>query len=374
MMDTNILNMDDAILGEDLFIDDIKYKSNMDPVMLIINRLSDSTPPHHIYSDSLRIDKGSRMVQDTFEAYLGDGAYQSSHLKKAMVTPLHFAFSKDDDAVKLEALKDGDHFELGTFIHQCILEPTRFGRVVVEPKYNLSTKDGVINAIRWWHTQTGNDGAGPPEEGLKIDELRQYLKALKGISDLITVPEDVYLKIQILKKHLDHYADGIVFRLLKHCKREISFYSDIDGIPIKVRPDAIQFEENIGLNAIISIKSTACEDLRSFYSYCASYHYDLTEALYQDVVSKVTGREFRTTIMIMLQTVEPYAIAVLIWNNDDISVGRYKYRHAMESIKECAASGVYPGYEVKADNEMGLICMQLPVWNGRELLPENQLQ
>jgi hypothetical protein len=254
------------------------------------------------------------------------------------------------------------------------LEPTRFGRVVVEPKYNLSTKDGVINAIRWWHTQTGNDGAGPPEEGLKIDDLRQYLKALKGISDLITVPEDVYLKIQILKKHLDHYADGIVFRLLKHCKREISFYSDIDGIPIKVRPDAIQFEENIGLNAIISIKSTACTDLRSFYSYCASYHYDLTEALYQDVVSKVTGREFRTTIMIMLQTVEPYAIAVLIWNNDDISVGRYKYRHAMESIKECAASGVYPGYEVKADNEMGLICMQLPVWNGRELLPENQLQ
>ena len=68
----------------------------------------------------------------------------------------------------------------------------------------------------------------------------------------------------------------------------------------------------------------------------------------------------------MLQTVEPYAVAMLIWKGDDIARGREKYRGAIETIKRAKESGTYPGYEVYADNDMGLIEMQLPRWNSFE--------
>lgn len=361
----------------------------------IQDRLSLGDLPRHVYTASLNV--GGVAVADSFEKYLSADAYQSSHLKRALITPLHFHFSEDEDSKRLQELADREHFNVGTFIHQCVLEPTLFGRVIIEPKASLSTTEGANSLITFWKslladsdylvTFQGEELPGAlfidcaqnavVKSGLsleKIDGKRELIALFRKHSGIIPVSEENFLKIKIIKKHLDAYADGIIFKLLRHSKREISFYHDRvdDSIKIKVRPDAIQFAENIGVNAIISLKSTAAEDLRSFYRHCAEYHYDLTEALYQDTISAVTGRTFDTTIMIMLQTVEPYAIAMLLWDREDLAVGRYKYQYAIESIRSAKQQGTYPGYESYADNPLGLICMKLPTWNGKELLPQLQ--
>jgi hypothetical protein len=94
--------------------------------------------------------------------------------------------------------------------------------------------------------------------------------------------------------------------------------------------------------------------------------------MYQDVVSKVTGRDFNTTIMIMLQTVEPFGVAVMVWSAEDIETGKYKFRTALQIAKECQEKNHYPGYEAFAEEGcFGLIQMQLPQWNNKELLPAN---
>ncbi|TYO83594.1 PDDEXK-like uncharacterized protein DUF3799, partial [Elizabethkingia miricola] len=186
--------------------------------------------------------------------------------------------------------------------------------------------------------------------------------------------ETNFLKIQILRKHYERYGGGLLPRLLKHSKREISFYhTDPEtGIDVKVRPDALQFEENIGCNAIISIKSSACEDLRAFMANSAKLHYDLSEGMYQEVCSEVTGRDFNCTITIFLQTVAPFAIAVLVWKPEDIEMGKYKYRTALRDIQKCAELGVYPGYDSLAEeNTFGLVQMSLPNWNNVELAPKS---
>ena len=357
--------------------------------------LTKEEPSKHIYTKTLNVN--GIAVQDKMEKYLEANALQSSHLKQALKTPLHLGFSLDDDKKELEKLKDNKkYFELGKFLHECILEPTKFSRVTVEPKHSLSTKEGVANLMSFWEETIEKQGYGVNDDGEEIsvqaalsyandcvlslglsmdkqDGKKTYYHALKKVSGLEPVNEEHYLKIQILKKHYDNYGGGILKDLLLHSKREISFYTKTeDGLKLKCRPDAIQFAENIGVNAIVSIKSTACEDLRAFYYNAAKLNYDLTEGMYQEVVSDVTGRDFNTTIMIMLQTVAPFGIAVLVWSAEDIEAGKYKFRMGLQVAKECKEKGIYKGYEAfAADNTFGLIDMQLPSWNHKELLPQS---
>ena len=354
-----------------------------------------NAPARHIYTKDLNIGKG-QAVQDAMEKYLATPALQSLHLKKALVSPLHLAFSMSDDVKEMNKRKEAKgYFELGTYIHQCFLEPTKFSRVIVETKGSLASNDGVLSLIKFWEGVINARGFGvspdgeeiPAEEAIqealnevsshglntdKIDGKKCYYYALKNIAGMESVTQDHYDIIQILKKQYDGYGGGILKEILKHSKREISFYTQEDGVDVKVRPDAIQFAENIGVNAIISIKSTASEDLKSFYNQAARMHYDLSEGMYQDIVSKVSGRDFNTTIMIMFQTVEPFGVAVLVWSADDIEMGKYKYRTGLQIAKECQEKEIWPGYETFAEEgSFGLIQMQLPTWNNREILPTN---
>lgn len=350
----------------------------------------------HVYSKDLRV--GGTAVQDSFEKYLGSEHLGSSTIKSILKTPMHFAFQLDGDKKALEKLNTkANHFNLGTFIHQAILEPTKFKRVVVEPKYSLTSKDGVESLIEFWQNHITEQGFGVDQTGqeiesakaidlaseevvklgltmAKMDGLKTYYYALKSYSGIEAVTEEHFLKIQIIKRHIDNYADGILYDLLKGSKREISLYhtDEETGVKVKVRPDAMQFEENIGANTIISVKSSACEDLKAFYTQAAKLHYDLSEGMYQEVASKVTGRDFNCTITIMIQTVEPYTIALLVWSPVDIEVGKYKYRTALQRIQKTMEDGFFKGYDTYAEEDnCGLIEMELPQWNNQDLLSTN---
>lgn len=349
-----------------------------------------------VYSKDLR--KDGIVVQDKMEKYLSNPAYGSNTIKQMLLTPMNFAFGISDDADQLTKLaKDDGKFDLGTFLHEAILEPTKFSRVTVAPENApMSSLAGVNKMINFWTEQIieNNGGFDHNEEHLtpeqcfamadkdvsdmghtkeKIAGLKVYCKSLEILSGIKAITAEHFLKVSILKKHYENYANGMLPELLKHSKREISMYhtDEETGVNIKIRPDAIQFAENIGVNAIISVKSSGIKDLRAFGKVAAEMHYDLSEGMYQDVATAATGRDFNCTIMIMLQTVAPFAIAVLVWNPEDIEMGKYKYRMALRDIAACKESGKYDGFEAFAEpDNMGLINFTLPTWNNRELTPK----
>ena len=75
-------------------------------------------------------------------------------------------------------------------------------------------------------------------------------------------------------------------------------------------------------------------------------------------------------IMIMLQTVEPYDVAVLFWSPDDLANGKYKYHYALSIVKDCFEKKWFPGYDAKAEEgARGIIDMQLPEWSHKLLHP-----
>ena len=203
------------------------------------------------------------------------------------------------------------------------------------------------------------------------NQKKQYIEKVKDYCQFEEVDEYEMAVIQIIKMEYFNYGGGILPKLFTHAKKENSIYcDDYDGLPLKVRPDAMQFEENIGVNAIISVKSTSAQDLRKFFYDTAKYNYEMSEAMYQEVATKVTGRQFKTTFTLMLQTVEPYGIALLWWTPEDIQLGLNKFRQAHEVTKQALTEGLYPGYDMYAEEgSHGMIDMKLPYWAYRTMEP-----
>lgn len=361
----------------------------------IANFLKQRNKSVHVYTDSLNVC--GRAVQDDMEKYLSASDYYSSgDLKEGFKSPLHLYYAKEsgwgDRLAQYQ--KNRKHFDLGTFLHMAVLEPTRFKRVTVEPKNSLIQIDGIKALIRFWENKIEiigkcyvNGDEATPERGFeaaklavkqmgldsnKRDGLKQYYYILKGMSGFECVNEEHKTIIDIAYSNYKRYAGGVLLDLVKHSKREISlYYNDPEStLNVRVRPDALQFEENIGCNAIISVKTTRAESISHFAWQSAQLNYELSEGMYTDVASGVTGRDFNAVIMIMVQTVPPYGVAALVWDAEDIEIGRYKYRMALETARECEETGKYPAYDAFAEGgNLGLIQFKQPSWNAKELLP-----
>lgn len=338
---------------------------------------------------------GARIVQDDMTVYLRNPAYCSSVLKEALKSPLHLFYAKDSyHKNRLEELQKGKEcFSLGTVIHSCILEPDKFDSFVFEPGAYRSTMEGIDYLIKFWEayiTEHGGNINGKKANGWaavkdamdfvraagrsldKIDGKRLYYDRLKEISGKTVVTEAQKIMIDAIRHNYDRYGGGILRELMKGAKTEVSiYYTDpVTGLSVRIRPDSIQFSENIGHNAIISVKTTSCESLSHFYYQTAKYMYELSEGMYLEVAEAATGRPFTATIMIVVQTVPPFAVAALVWNGEDLEIGKYKYHQSLLTVCDCVESGKYPGFDVYAEQgNMGLIDMKQPTWNAKELFP-----
>jgi len=340
----------------------------------------------HIYTETLQY--GGQAVQDRMSKYLEMRCYSSSMLKAANTTPLHLFFQLEEAwKLEIEKLKTGKHFILGTFLHECILEPTKFSRVVVEPDESRTSIDGIKALIDFWeetieetlddeesgrvleHADRFTDWQLTQQGTKKRDSLKEYLSLLIEQSGLSAVTQKDKTIIDIVKFNYFRYGGGVLPRIMKHSKREISLYGNdpVTDLPVKIRPDSMAFKENIGVNAIISVKSTHAKNIRKFFYDSAKLSYHTTEGFYQDVATWVTGRDFNTTITIMLQTTPPYGVAAFVWPGEAIEWGKYRYKQALQIALECHDRDLYPGFDAYAEaGNLGLIEMVLPNWAQRE--------
>ena len=310
------------------------------------------------------------VVQDRMEKYLNNTSESSSALKQILKTPRHYLTYKVDEL----NVKDKSCFELGTFCHSAFLEPKKFKNIIVEPKETKSTRQGLVNIIKfyWDILQKPCVDITP----LKQDELKDIYHNLKieaEASGLTFVKEDHYNIIKHIGRTYNTYGDGILPKIFSHVKPEVSMYlKDIEsGVKVKIRPDAIMLEESFGVNGIISVKTTSATSEEAFMRDAAKFKYELSEGMYLDVATKVTGRKFTATLMLMLQTVMPYGIALFYWDAEDLEIGKYKYRHALGVLQQCRKEDRWLGFDCKAENgNHGILPMKLPNYIKLELPPQ----
>lgn len=328
-----------------------------------------------------------RVAADKMNRYLSAKHLSSSALKEVLKNPAAFYFYTNDKSNFIE--KPKPHFELGTFCHLAFLEPKLFDMVVVEPNESRASTEGVGKLISFWEKSIMDSYKYKGVAKKKIERALQncisfggdmnklagqkiYLDCLKEISGLVAIQQEHKDIIDLIKRNYYRYGGGIIPALLKGAQIEHSFYG-IDpqtGLKVKVRPDAFNTKENIGVDAVISFKTTRCADMGKFVYDSAKLKYEVSEGYYQTVMTDVTGRSFNTTVMIVLQTVAPYLPAVFAWHAEDLVNGKHKSRYALDTIAECKERGLYPGFESLAESgHYGIIQMKQPEWAAKLLQP-----
>lgn len=308
--------------------------------------------------------------------YLKNPSISSSDCKNALKTPLHYFHNKYSVLPK----KSAEHFELGTFCHMAFLEPHLFDTVIVEPNHSIASNEGVDALIKFWEqfyteekqlfyknlvVSNGGDLA-------KLPAKKTYYKFLVQYSGKTAIQENHKAIIDIIKSNYYRYGNGIIPKLMKGaiCEKSIYTQDEQTGLNVKIRPDALNFEENIGTNVVISFKTTSADNLGKFMYDTAAYKYELSEGMYLDIASKTTGRKFTAVVTIMLQTVAPYLPAVIYWTPENLSSGKYKFYQALQTIADCESKKVFPGFDAFAElGNYGIVECKQPDWTLRELLP-----
>jgi PDDEXK-like domain of unknown function (DUF3799) len=356
--------LNDAMPG-DLELNPLAYDPDSYPGIDQLIDFMPKAPKVPVAIDVKSLGKNGLVAVEEMETYLSRPAISSSALKEMLKTPAHYQYSvlnKDSEKKK--------HFELGTFIHKAFLEPEEFNKCITEPKYSLAKTDDVINAIRFYEQlkkQTERDLTG-----FKLNDLKDYLSNLIEQCPYSMVPEESLKTIKAIEKRYKTYGGGIIPYLLRGGISELSFYGEnkATGLPVKMRPDCINIAENIGVNAIISFKTTSEATVEQFYKDVVNYKYDLTEGMYQQEISAITGIDFNATITIMIQTVAPYLTAVTWWQPEDLQAGKHKYQFVINKVSDCIKNNTWPGFEtMAAAGNHGIIDMELPEWNRRILEP-----
>ncbi len=324
------------------------------------------------------------VIQDEMTKYLTAPANSASALKQILKTPLHY-WCYLHEKIPVASKKA---FEFGTFCHMAFLEPDLFDALIVEPNYSMATTEGVKKSIEFWEKTLKdvmkkkgkkhllkNAKDALKRSGLNVakqDGLKRYREELVKRCGKITVDEVSKRKIELVRRHYYTYGGGILPAIMKGSANEVSFYGHDPetGLPVKIRPDGLQLEENIGCNAIISFKTTSAETVEKFAYDAAKFQYHMAEGMYLEVASQITGRHFNAVICVMLQTVEPFLPAVFMYSADDLHVGKYRYRSAIVDVKKCLDSKLFPGFDARAEfGHRGIIELTLPEWTKKEIAP-----
>ena len=303
------------------------------------------------------------VIKDDFASYLSNGDFFSTgpFAKLANGTPLDFMY-ETTDALKaeIEKYKDRSSFELGTFTHEAVLEPEKWDSVVCEPKANRASHDGLNSLIDFWEIQA-YAARSASIDTMKTDAKKEYINTLISASGKRAIEFKDALIVQRLHERWRVYQNGLWAGILDAAHKEVSIYcNDFMGLPMRVRPDGLLFADQIGVNAIVSVKTTAEKSVNGYARQCRSFGYDIKEAAYQKIVSQVTGLDFSTTIMIVLSTEEPFHIGVFILNDGEMEAASKSFATAVDHAKHCIAMNSYPGWEIKAEvGDMGLIDLNL---------------
>ena len=312
-----------------------------------------------------------KVVQDRMEKYLKTNAESSSALKEVLKSPRHYLIYRNEDLRP----DDESHFTLGTFIHSAFLEPTKFNKVKVLPEASKSSKAGVIDLINyyWWLL-----GIQPDLflNDKKMDELKEVLFDLETLAKkegYTFIDAKMSQIVKIVQSSYRTYGGGIIPRLIANGRTEVSMYGRDPGtgLKVKIRPDCMLLEEQVGANIILSVKTTSATSIDAFMRDAAKYRYELAEGMYLQVASEVTGRKFSGTLMLIAQTVIPFQCALLWLDAEDLACGKYKYQQAIDIVRQCKETNNWPGFEAYAEEgACGIIQVRFPGWIKSELKPQ----
>jgi len=196
--------------------------------------------------------------------------------------------------------RESKAFSIGSATHSLILEPNKFNNeFAVAPEINKRTKVGR-EEFSLFEKENANKCV------LSKDEY----SISKSMSDaVLSTPE--------------------AKNILKNGIAECSFFSEIDGIKVKCRPD--YYREDIGL--VMDVKTVQDASPDAFAKDVANFGYYIQAQFYMDVLDSL-GFPAKKFLFIAVQKKEPHMVGLYELDITSLDFGRNEYKRAFDIYRE----------------------------------------
>jgi hypothetical protein len=206
-----------------------------------------------------------------------------------------------------------DAFDLGTAVHTKVLGT---GTNVIEyppehltPAGNASTKAATV---KWVEEQRAS--------GLVVISAAQA-RHVDGMAEAVLAHPD---------------ARGVLERT---AGREVSIFTEIDGVPIRARFDIYD-----GKNAA-DLKSARDASPKGFNTAVGRHGYHIQDRHYSEAHTAVVGTELDYFKFLVVENTAPYLVGVydldFMWED----IAKERTSRARELYRACMESGTWPGYQ-----------------------------
>lgn len=209
-------------------------------------------------------------------------------------------------------------FDLGHAVHAKVLGVGAgvipFPAEHLTPSGNVSTKAATVE----WATEQRANGLVPvsPNEIAWVNDMAEAV--------------------------LTHPTAAPLFEVAVH--REVSLFTDIDGVPLRARFDALSDETRNGTYGV-DLKSTDDATPNGFTRSIHRFGYDVQEALYDEIHKTITGREVNQFWFVAVEKNPPHEVGVHRLEEQWVAMGRTKTARARELFREATETGVWRGYD-----------------------------
>ena len=195
-------------------------------------------------------------------------------------------------------VKSSQTLDFGSAFHKIVLEPEDFSEeFAVCPTINRRTKKGK-------------------------EEYDAFLCQNEG---KIILSQEDFTKISQMKQSL---MATPAKKLLQNGVAEMSFFSKLEGIGVRCRPD--YYLEDRGI--IIDLKTTTDASPDSFSKSCASFGYYIQASFYLDIL-KSLGYRANNFVFVVVSKVEPFMVGIYELDPIALDFGRSEYKRALEIYK-----------------------------------------
>lgn len=127
-------------------------------------------------------------------------------------------------------------------------------------------------------------------------------------------------------------AFPITRNIIERSEPEMSYFSQIDGMKVKCRPDALDGD------TMIDLKTTRDPSPEAFKWSLKRFRYHVQSAFYPAVYQAATGEKINNFIFVAIENQFPWSVRVYVIDRESVDLGEKEWKKNLAQIKEVEAN------------------------------------
>ena len=283
---------------------------------------------------------------------------------KGKKTPFQFHWYK-----KFHVPEPKTYFNVGTAFHTAMLEPQKFDKEVTYfpeksfPDQKTKNADGTIpvrtnankEAFKNFQEQNPGKTVLREKDWNVVSSMVQSARAYPGTPRLLQLNQ-AYIECSFYTMFIWN-QDGS-FDRIEPCDKDFKRESDLT-ILVRTKADFVHKVRGYGMD----VKTAVNVDPDTFAKDCANLEYDIQGAMVCNIAAANLGNMMVDTFVVLaVEKTPPYQAVIYDIKTQDLFDAAEVYIRRLNAIREAINAGKFAGYEYLADNEYGLITLQMPGW------------